>query len=119
MIPAHKWLNTHPSGRAHTHGMDQGQTGWRLHAVPDIPSYGPKDDNNPGWKWRPALCGTRPGTGWGHDLFIDDECSRCLKWLAKRGDKDAAEALKRRAMLKHGQTTTTHTKSPQRFGSDG
>lgn len=100
MIPKHSWLSTFPSGKAHTHGADDGQTGWRLHAVPDAPAYGELHDDNPGWKWRSAVCGTKPGSGWGHDLFIEDECQRCLKWLAKRGDEQAAKILARRAMLK-------------------
>lgn len=100
VIPAHHWMTTYPSGRAHTHGADDGQTGWRLHAVPDAPVYGKKDDGNPGYKWRPALCGTKPGTGWGMDLFIEDECARCLKWLAKRGDKAATDAIARRVLLR-------------------
>jgi len=80
-----EWLTTYPSGKAHTHGADDGQTGWRLHAVPQSPAYGPKSDDNPGWRLRPALCGTKPGTGWGLDLFIDTPCARCERAANKRG----------------------------------
>jgi hypothetical protein len=111
VIPEHDWLTTYPSGKTHTHGADDGQTGWRLHAVPKVPAYGAKDDNNPRWKWRRALCGTQPGTGWGHDLFIEDECARCLKWLAKRGDKLAADALVRRARLSSSYAMTPNDKA--------
>jgi len=75
-----EWLTTFPSGRTHTHSADDGQTGWRLHAIecgPDTPiaELGRK----------PAICGTRPGTGWGADLFIDEPCIRCVKSAIKRG----------------------------------
>lgn len=57
------WYATAPSHRAHTHSMDAGQTGWRLHYV----------DAN-----KKALCGARPAAGWTIDLFIDRECDRCV-----------------------------------------
>lgn len=63
---------THPSGRAHTHGADDGRVGWRLHYV----AVGGLTD----WKELdrvPALCGLVPRIGWGGDLFVDTMCARC------------------------------------------
>lgn len=83
------WYTTYPSGRAHTHGADDGQTGWRLHLV-DTDSL--KKEKR--WLKREgltevlrgsALCGTRPYTGWGLDLFIDTTCARCERAALKRG----------------------------------
>jgi hypothetical protein len=85
------WMTTYPSGRAHTHGADDGQTGWRIHLVDRsslkqqkrfIKHYGTGlVDVMQG----PALCGMRPGTGWGMDLFIDRPCARCERAAEKRG----------------------------------
>lgn len=80
----YEWLPTAPSGRAHTHGADCGQTGWRLHAV--------QVENGETFEQvgrRPAVCGLRPGTGWGLDLFIEDRCKRCLRKLGLAETKDA------------------------------
>ena len=84
-----EWMTTYPSGRAHTHSADDGQTGWRLHLVDPATLS----------KWEtiikyqgcvttmrgPALCGMLPRTGWGFDLFIDTPCARCVKAAEKRG----------------------------------
>lgn len=76
---AWNWMTTHPSGKAHTHGADDGQTGWRLHLVGEAQQYeGQKLEH------QPAICGTKPGTGWGLDLFISEPCRRCLKQIEKR-----------------------------------
>lgn len=72
--PGVLWLTTAPSGRAHTHGADDGQTGWRLHAVPGSWSETFTDIGR-----RAAICGVKPGTGWGLDLFIERRCARCQK----------------------------------------
>lgn len=84
-----EWMTTYPSGRAHTHGADDGQTGWRLHLVDQAGlvkgqafvkyHMGPVDVMRGA-----AICGTRPRTGWGLDLFIDRPCARCLKAATKR-----------------------------------
>lgn len=68
------WLTTQASGRAHTHGADDGVTGWKLHAV-ECPS---ENMSFPEIKHYRALCGLSPRMGWGLDLFIEDKCSRCL-----------------------------------------
>ena len=66
-----QWLTTYPSGRAHTHGADDGQTGWRTHAV--VAS----DDMKLPLKNVRAICGLMPRHGWGMDLFIERKCARC------------------------------------------
>lgn len=73
------WFTTapHPWKKAHTHGADQGQVGWRLHAVPVT------EEGNPEKRGK-ALCGTWPRHGWGMDLFIDAECARCHAAMTKR-----------------------------------
>lgn len=72
--PKIQWLTTKPSGRAHTHGADAGQTGWRLHAV-----EADDKDSIISCYYKAALCGLRPRHGWSLDLFIDEPCKRCLK----------------------------------------
>jgi hypothetical protein len=75
------WFTTMPNTRLgyrhHTHGADDGQIGWKLHAVP-------VDDQAVPEKKAQALCGLRPRHGWGMDLFIEDECSRCAAAMEKR-----------------------------------
>lgn len=85
------WMTTMPSGRAHTHGADDGQTGWRLHLV-DYASLTKEKHFVKHYEAGfvdvlrgSALCGLRPRTGWGLDLFIDEPCARCLKIAEKRG----------------------------------
>lgn len=71
--PNYNWLTTAPSGRAHTHGADGGQVGWRLHAVlsEDTQTFAEI-------KGTRALCGLKPRIDWGLDLFIIRRCRRCL-----------------------------------------
>jgi hypothetical protein len=70
-----EWLSTAPNphprgGRYHTCEADDGQRGWRLHAVPV----------QPGQELR-ALCGLVARYGWGVDLFIERRCKRCVARL--------------------------------------
>ena len=81
------WLTTAPSGRSHTHGADDGQTGWRLHAV-FVDDRATFNDI----RYARAACGMLPGTGWGLDLFIEQRCASCVRKLQKLG---ATEALRR------------------------
>jgi hypothetical protein len=76
------WVTTlpHPYRPAHTHGADDGQVGWKLHAV----EMGRDDDFTKEAKRRQAICGVRPRHGWGLDLFIDAECTKCVKAMKKR-----------------------------------
>lgn len=71
----YQWVTTapHPWKRAHRDGWDQGQIGWKLHAV-----ILHKTDRR-----LRALCGLRPAHAWGLDLFIEDKCKRCEKRMAK------------------------------------
>jgi hypothetical protein len=66
--------------RSHAHGANQGQVGWKLHAL--VLKHD-DEDSEPGF--RPtALCGCNPRHGWALDLFIDAECSRCVDAMGKR-----------------------------------
>lgn len=76
------WFTTapHPWKKAHRHSADQGQVGWKLHAVPLAHD---REDYEEGF--RPiALCGCWPRHGWGMDLFIEDECRRCTSIMERR-----------------------------------
>jgi hypothetical protein len=72
-----QWLTTYPSGKAHTHSADDGQIGWKLHAV--LAS----DEAKLPLKGVRAICGLLPRHGWGLDLFIEDKCFRCTKKLTE------------------------------------
>lgn len=68
-----QWMTTLPNPYVISHSENDGQRGWRLHAVR-------ADDSETGddVKHRRSLCGILPGHGWGLDLFIDRSCVRCL-----------------------------------------
>lgn len=79
-----QWLTTAPNPRgvraAHRgYNADDGQRGWRTHAVE-------ADDKETGADvvTRRSACGLRPAHGWGVDLFIEEQCQRCVKILAKK-----------------------------------
>lgn len=72
-LPRYQWLTTVPNPRVRGFGADAGQRGWKLHAV--LCAVGWK---LPG-RYENAVCGMRPGHGWGLDLFIDNECKRCAR----------------------------------------
>jgi len=74
-----RWVTTSPNPRHPGTGYDAGQKGWRLHVVPMK-----EGETYAEYKRRPALCGTSPRHGWGLDLFIEDECSRCQSAMKKR-----------------------------------
>ena len=73
-----QWLTTAANPAAHTCETDDGQQGWRLHAVRATKQTRFKDLGR-----QPALCGTRPARGWGLDLFVNTKCKRCLRALDK------------------------------------
>ena len=75
-----QWLTTVPSGRAHTHNADCGNTGWHLHAVFAEEMATIADVNH-----FSAICGLKPKLGWGLDLFIERRCKRCVQRLQKFG----------------------------------
>ena len=73
-----EWATTEPNPRRHrTFNGDDGVTGWKLHFIPEEQDYiGRK------YGKAKALCGLRAKHGWGIDLFVEDECSRCAKAYA-------------------------------------
>lgn len=84
------WRTTFPSGKSHTHGADDGQTGWRLHLVDTASlrtatTFIKGDPHLVEVSLGPALCGVNPRKGWGLDMFINKPCQRCLKAAEKRG----------------------------------
>lgn len=85
MKPGLQWMTTEPSPRSARTGWDAGQRGWRLHAF-DWTEADNEYHRETGHtrSRKPALCGLRPAHGWGVDLFIEDECERCLKAIEKR-----------------------------------
>lgn len=72
------WLTTlpNPNGKSHTHGADDGQVGWRTHAV-----VAPEGASFAAIKLYKAACGMTPSHGWGVDLFIERKCAKCEKKL--------------------------------------
>lgn len=86
------WMTTMPNPSVVSHTADAGQRGWRTHAVPQqefeaelarIKSEG-KTLQFRAPRVR-ALCGLRPGHGWGHDLFIEEKCARCARIAENNG----------------------------------
>jgi hypothetical protein len=73
------WCTTSPHPRSRSTGYDAGQRGWRLHAVLAVDG-----EDYQQYKRRPALCGTAARHGWGLDMFIDEECTRCQNAMTKR-----------------------------------
>ena len=76
------WLTTAPNPKYlhKTHSADDGQRGWRLHAVDAAEKETFADIGR-----RAALCGLTPGTGWGVDLFIERRCANCERAAARKG----------------------------------
>lgn len=82
-----QWLTTTPNPHVVSFTAAAGQRGWKLHLV-ELGQYT--------WPSRrhgqpvtldksPALCGLRAAHGWGLDMFIEDECARCVAIAEKRG----------------------------------
>ncbi len=71
-----QWLTTAPNPRVRGYGADDGQRGWRTHAVIAYEEQSLTEIAN----YR-ALCGLRARHGWGIDLFIEQKCARCLRAL--------------------------------------
>lgn len=74
-----QWLTTAPNPLSHRgtpfwSEYDQGQRGWRMHAV-----RADESETLPQVGRRIALCGLRPAHGWDADLFINRKCNRCRK----------------------------------------
>lgn len=73
-----EWVTTAPNPRSPDRGWDQGQRGWRLHAIEATADEKFSDVGK-----RRSLCGLRPSHGWDLDLFVDKHCRRCELKLAK------------------------------------
>ncbi len=99
MSPNIQWLTTVPNPHVRGYGPDDGQRGWRLHAVEADGS-----ETSGQLRWKRALCGLWPGHGWGVDLFIDEPCIRCVKRARKLGievPKDMIQTVERREDMRH------------------
>jgi len=78
------WVTTTPNPyrKAHTHTMDDGQVGWKLHLV-RLGERTRKPIARPDGVLEidisQALCGLRAKHGWGVDFFIDAPCERCMR----------------------------------------
>lgn len=77
----YQWLTTAPNpaagrGSPFWNEYDQGQRGWRLHAVAASP-----DETLAQIRGQQAACGLLPSHGWDLDMFIERRCARCVKRL--------------------------------------
>lgn len=83
-----QWLTTTPNPAVIDWSPDAGQRGWKLHLA-TLGQF--TTQRHHGYRQlttidrSPALCGLRPAHGWGLDMFIEDECSRCVKIATRRG----------------------------------
>jgi len=68
-----QWMTTEQNPHVPQYGADQGQRGWRIHAVTAA-----KTETFESVRDRRAACGLLPAHGWGMDLFVDRPCARCL-----------------------------------------
>lgn len=75
-LSAYQWLTTAPNPNVRGYGADDGQRGWRTHAViaTDETKLSEILDSS-------AACGLSPAHGWGMDMFIERKCKRCLRTL--------------------------------------
>ncbi len=76
------WATTAPNPRGPGYGVDGDQRGWKLHLV-DVNALYQATPKSP--VWGDALCGLRPRHGWGLDMFIEDQCKRCVARAKKLG----------------------------------
>lgn len=68
-----QWVTTGQNPNVPQYGVDQGQRGWRLHAI-----EARKDESFAAVRDRRAACGLHARHGWAMDLFIDRPCAKCL-----------------------------------------
>lgn len=73
------WLTTPAGDSRKTCGTDDGQRGWRVHAVQAL-----SHETSSDLVGRRALCGLAPRRGWGADLFINEPCVRCVATALRR-----------------------------------
>ena len=75
-MPLH-WLTTAPNPHSRATGYDAGQRGWKLHAVDT------DTDSFEAIRLKRSVCGLMPAHGWNLDLFIEDRCARCERFLSR------------------------------------
>ncbi len=73
MADRFQWLTTEQNPNVKQYGVDQGQRGWRTHAVEATATQTLESV-----RYVKAACGLLPRHGWGMDLFVDRPCARCL-----------------------------------------
>lgn len=83
----YRWLTTLPNPRRPATGHDAGVTGWKLHAV-----EASETDKFTDLGRMTALCGLRPRHGWSLDLFIEDECQKCVAAMDRLEKQQPASA---------------------------
>lgn len=74
-----EWLATAPNPRFRGYGADDGQRGWKLHAIPMGAGTISYKVTVADVRQTTALCGLRASHGWSVDPFIEDKCARCTK----------------------------------------
>lgn len=106
LLSEFQWLTTAPNpnsrpGTPSWNDYDQGQRGWRLHAV-----RASTTETFPQVSGRQALCGLRPAHGWDLDLFIDPDakCLRCKKALGLPETYEERHRRLTRKQLREGKT---------------
>lgn len=78
MTETWQWLTTSPNPRVKGYGADDGQRGWRTHAV-----WADEEANFADITFTRAACGLRAAHGWGMDMFVNHKCERCVKAVIK------------------------------------
>lgn len=91
-----QWLTTAPNPRAPQYGADQGQRGWRQHAVK---AANTETFAEMATREARALCGLLPNHGWSIDLFANEmaKCKRCERKAVQPGDGEVGSAEAREA----------------------
>lgn len=77
--PKWQWLTTMPNPRRMTNNADNGQRGWRTHAV-----WASDDATGNDIRRTQSACGLTPSHGWGVDMFIEIKCARCVRAVERR-----------------------------------
>ena len=100
------WMTTGPNPRR-DYGPDQGQMGWRLHAV--IVTKEQLNAKLNDIRHARSMCGIHPAHGWNMDLFIDEPCKRCTAKLAKINPAAVAHYMKHIEVVKAATSSTRRT----------
>lgn len=99
-----QWLTTAANPHVKGYGADDGQRGWKVHAV-----EASDDQNFAAIRRFKAACGLKPAHGWGSDLFIVTKCGRCVAALVRQFP--GAEVETSREIL--FRSISDRTRSPQ------